>query len=642
MSFMKIAIRNIIMNFRKYIMYLFSIAFSVFTFYTFISLSYTKEVIKAAGDSAKIDVMLRSFAVIIAVFIVFFLWYSNKNFLKSRKKEIATYALFGMPYNRIGRLVLIENTIIGIIALIIGIGFGILFSKLLTMALLSLLGEFLQIEPIFIIDKTAIIQTIGIFIGIFLLIGLHSYLLVYRFKIIELFNAEKVGEKRIKGSYPLLIVSILMISGGYYLASSGNALEILNNFFPILFLTICGTFFLFIKGLPIIIKPISNHQNLYYKTTNLLSLSSFLYKIKSNAVLMSTIAILSAVAMTAVAITYSLYFSSSNASYNNSKYDLCYEIKDEDIDSKVDEIFLNNNKDIKYDVKIDVFTSTISTKYISVNGKDYFDEPTKVQIMSKSDFNELLKNQPVKNIKLDITSDKDAVYLYAYLPDEMENFLENDNEFNIYNTSVKLNIIDAIHGNIMPNIKECLGTLVVSDDQFKNLSNQNFLSRDTRYRGIMYNDAGTDKSVFESLSTTLKDYSPLFYYTYYVSYLKLFGMVLFIGIFMGVVFLLSTASLLYFKQMSDAESDKKYFATLKNIGLDKTTEKRVIAKQILPVFLLPLLVGTLHSAFAMKAASAMLLNLNLFVPATMMFVLYSIIYSVFYLITVKQYQRVVG
>ncbi|MFZ7119327.1 MAG: FtsX-like permease family protein [Eubacteriaceae bacterium] len=642
MSFTKIAIRNILMNFKKYIMYLFSVAFSVFTFYTFISLSYTKEVVKAAGDSSKIDVMLRSFAVIIAVFIVFFLWYSNKNFLKSRKKEIATYALFGMPYSRIGRLVLIENTIIGVIALIIGIGFGILFSKLLTMALLSLLGEFLLIEPIFIIEKTAIIQTIGIFIGIFLLIGLHSYLLVYRFKIIELFSAEKVGEQRMNGSYPLLLVSILMIGGGYYLASSDNAYKIVNNFFPILFLTICGTFLLFIKGLPIIIKSITKHTDSYYKTTNLLSLSSFLYKTRSNAVLMSTIAVLSAVAMTAVAITYSMYFLSSNASYNNSKYDLCYEIKDESIDSKVNEIFFKNNNDIKYDVKFDIVTSMISTETINVNDKDYFNEPTKVQVISLSDFNSLLKKQPVSDIKINISSNMDAVYLYAYMPDKMEKHLENDNEFNINNSSVKLNIIDAIHDNIMPNIKGCLGTLVVSDSQFNNLLNNNLLSRDTRYRGIMYEDAGTDKNVFEELSVLLEDYSPSFYYAYYASYLKLFGMVLFIGIFMGVVFLLSTASLLYFKQMSDAESDKNYFATLKNIGLDENTEKKVIAKQILPVFLLPLLVGTLHSAFAMKAASAMLLNLNLFVPATMMFILYSIIYSVFYLITLKQYQRVVG
>lgn len=645
MSVTSIVLRNIKFNLKKYAMYLFSIAFSVFTYFTFVNLYNTREVITAYKNNSNVLALLKAFAVIILVFIVFFLWYSNRHFLKSRKKEIATYALFGMPYNKIGRLIMLENLIIGGVSTAIGLLFGILFSKLMTMLLLYMVNSELNIDVKFGISLKALMQTIVIFFTAFIVLGLNGYRVAYQVKLVELFKAEKLGDKKVKGSYILFIISIILISWGYYIATIDDAMKVASNTLTILGLTISGTYLFFYSGIPIIIRIIKKRKKYYYKGNNLLALTQFLYRIRSNTVMMATIAVLSAVAMTGVASTYGIYYSSEKFGYEDNIFDMYY-INDGEIkEDTINEVFNSfSQHEITKDYYLDILTArgVMKKKNVEMYGENFevFNKDgDDFHVISESYYNSLIKElfSYMEQVKID--DDKNCAYISSFIVKGAEEGLLLNNQIT-FDNGIKLSITNCL---VQPgfDFNRRSATIVVSDDVYDKLTQDNVLRKAVSIRGIMYTKATRSRALVEKFKTVLPNDKVRFFYDSYSYNLSYFGIVMFIGIFMGIVFLLITASLLYFKQLSEAEYDKPYFNTLSKIGIDKNREKKIIGKQIFPVFMLPLLIGTIHSYFAMQSAETVIRNVDFTIPMIIMYGIYILIYGVFYVITKNQYFNVI-
>ena len=308
MKLTTLALANIKRNFKKYVMYFFSLSFSVFTAYTFFALMQNKYVLMAFTYDDRYRYLLLSFGIIIMVFVTFFLISSNNSFIKARKKEISTYSLFGMSNVRIGKLLFLETCIVGTVAIIIGIGVGIFFSKLIAMILLNMtLVHFIGDIKFTIAPKAAYI-TATVFISIFCVMGLSGLRVVNKFELVDLFKAHKVSEGRSKGSVKVLILSLMLIGAGYFLASSSKPLTVVRSAIPILLLVISGTYLFFWGGLPKVLSLIKNSKGNYYKGVNLISVSAFSHRMKSISSVMATIAVLSAVATTAIATGYTLYY----------------------------------------------------------------------------------------------------------------------------------------------------------------------------------------------------------------------------------------------------------------------------------------------------------------------------------------------
>lgn len=228
MRLCKMAISNIKHNIKNYFMYFFAMCFSVFTTYSFLSLALSKSVGEKVGSNSGFAALFISFAIIILVFVLFFLISSNNSFIRARKKEISTYALFGMQNSRIGRLLFLETLSLGVVATIVGIGLGIGFSKLTTMILLKMtLAEFTG-DVSFDIEPSAIYITSIIFVGIFCLMGLSGNRVINKFKLVDLFKGSKMAEGRSKGSYLILAISLALIIGGYYLAVTLGAMQVIT------------------------------------------------------------------------------------------------------------------------------------------------------------------------------------------------------------------------------------------------------------------------------------------------------------------------------------------------------------------------------------------------------------------------------
>jgi putative ABC transport system permease protein len=215
MKLRQMAYSNIKHNLRKYVMYFLSLCFSVFTVYAFLGLMFNDAVELIFQSDMRYRVILLSFGVIIVVFVFFFMLNANNSFIRARKKEISMYSLFGMPNGKIGKLLFIETLMVGITALIAGIGLGIFFSKLTAMILLNMIVPDYVGTVAFSVSVPSVFITASVFIGIFCVLGLGGLFIINRFELVDLFKGDKTSEGNPKGSWILLAVSLGLIGYGY-------------------------------------------------------------------------------------------------------------------------------------------------------------------------------------------------------------------------------------------------------------------------------------------------------------------------------------------------------------------------------------------------------------------------------------------
>lgn len=635
MTFTNIAFKNFKKNINKYIIYLISISFCVFSIFSLLNLSFSEVILNKIETSNNYKTAFQSFAIVITVFTVFFLWYSEKHFIKSRKKEIATYSLCGMPHSKIGRMIIIENLIMFIISIIAGILTGVLFSKLLTMILFNLIGQYAEVP--FTISFNAVLYTILLSLSVYILVGIRGYFLVFKYKLIELFKANKEGEKHAKGNKILFIISIVVLGYGYYLAAFKPRFELMSFAITILILTISGTFLFFISGLPIAINIIKKNSKYYFKGYNLLTWSNFYSKIRSNAIMLATISVVSAVALTALASNYSVFYRAEYFAHHLSPFHLSY-MSDPDLDNKINEVFNNNEKhSITDDVYVDIYYSNIILEGSTGN---LYDEKFEGSILSESKFNSLLLAQgkePLPSLK----SNEDTYFINYYYAQDMEEIINNSTvKVDNYNKSLNITsykpIIYIGHNFYLP-------TIILKDEVYENLLSDNILEHRYKVRNLNYSHHKISDKFVSNLRNTLynEEAAHTLFINHYEADLNLFGTMLFIGIFLGLVFFLATASLLYFRQISNAEPEKEYYNAIRKIGANKNTIKKLVSKQILPFYIIPLLFGITHSSFAMKSAST-ILQVNFIKPAIIMFAVYIAIYMIFYKITVNQYFKIIN
>ncbi|MDD5659500.1 MAG: FtsX-like permease family protein, partial [Actinomycetota bacterium] len=271
MNFSKLAIKNIKQNFSNYFIYFISLTFSVMIFYIFCTLFFNEQFFKISQASISLRGTFKGTAIIVALFSFIFIWYSNSFFIASRKKEIATYCLLGMEKRQIGRLLFYENMILGTAALLLGIFIGTLFSKLFAMMLVYFMKFTSEIK--FSINQISVYITLVLFFILFLINSIHSYRIIHRFKLIELFRAQKEGEKIPKTSYSITILSILVIVACYILSLTlPLQLAILFSLL-IICMVVLGTYGLFHNLVALYIKKIIKNKKVYYNRMNLVSFS---------------------------------------------------------------------------------------------------------------------------------------------------------------------------------------------------------------------------------------------------------------------------------------------------------------------------------------------------------------------------------
>ncbi|WGX77207.1 ABC transporter permease [Paraclostridium bifermentans] len=366
-----------------------------------------------------------------------------------------------------GLLLFFETLIIGVAAIVIGIIAGVVFSKLMLGILIKLIGLNLNIS--FEVSFKGVLGTVVLFMSIFLVIAYQSNRIIYKFNLIELFKASSVSEKANKGSKLLAILSIVFLLSGYGIYSLAlNGINLIIAALVTLFMVVIGTFLFFSSFMFFIVKRQQGNEAKYYKGLNMISTSQLLYRIKSNAKMLSIIAILSATTLTAVGVSISVYFMSSQIVNQRTPYSYTLKIDNEDYIKEFEKALSDSKNHSLVDKAI--FT------YITLNSpqknEDSFAEEYK--IISLSNLNQILKlrgDRAIGSIKddefINVKPKERGIYV--------ESSMDNDNKeikLKLKTDEIKLKLKSDLDKKLY-NSYGLDKTVVVSDRTFENLKSDN-------------------------------------------------------------------------------------------------------------------------------------------------------------------------
>lgn len=540
-----------------------------------------------------------------------------------------------------------ENMLMGLMSLIIGIAIGSVLSKLFLELLVSMMG--LKLNVHFEVPMAAIVDTAIIFFVIILYTSLQGYRLIYRFKLIELFRAEREGEAMPKGSVIMALISVFLIGSGYFLALMYMKAVMYADFMVvalyILLATVAGTYLLFMFFTVFILKRARNNKSAFYNGMNMVTTSQLLYRIKGNAKSLATIAILSAVTLTAVGTSVTMYYNTFTQSKVAAPYSYSYEKKDEALDKKVNEILAGekNNHPVTYESEFEMIPvkGTFKGERADQVLNTHYNVTKQYQLISQSNFNTIAKHLDIEPVNL--SANEAFVYdsLYIETLDFGPLYTGNTAVFPVGNESKELKI-KGVNSRSVTNLNELF--VIVPDQTYEQAKqvNETRIVKNIDVKGERNSKELTAKlaSVMPAgESEILKPFHD--FYTGFQTGLETTGLMMFIGLFLGLVFLLATGSIIYFKQLTEASADRDRYVVLHKVGVTKQEMKKAIAKQVSFIFAIPLVIGILHSLFALKGLGN-ILPYEIMIPLLISIGVYGVIYIGYYFLTVRSYYKIVS
>lgn len=648
----KLAFTNLKGNRRVYLPYLLSSVGIIMMFYSINALGQGIDQGALYGGTT-VASMMGLGVFVIGLFAVLFLFYTNSFIIKRRKKELGLYNILGMEKRHIAHILFRETLLTAVCSLALGLGLGIVFSRVLFWLLGLLLGTNLAVA--FVIPVSAITSTLGLFGLIFLLTLCYNLLQVKLSKPIELLHGGETGEREPKAHWFLAVLGALLLGTGYTMAVTiQDPLSALVFFFVAVILVILGTYLLFITGITAMLKLLKKNKRFYYKTNHFTALSGMLFRMKQNAAGLASICVLFTALLVTVSTTFSLYTSMDGllrARYpRNVLVSVCdanQEAKDmvrSAVNQKSQELglALENVVDREgWNITTARVGNTLHTQEVSL------ETCAVVNIFTQSEFerfsgqqvdlaeNQVLLFDPANTFPEEDTLHIDdktyeivpsdyvmpeastlaQIYEMYYLVVRDETVVENilapsgSDTFPIY--SYDFDVAGGDPEDIAA-LREALGTV-------------DFSGPGVEYEALLFEDSATSRQ----------------------SFMNLYGGLFFLGLFLGVLFLLGTALIIYYKQVSEGYDDARRFNIMQKVGMSHREVKQSIHSQILLVFFLPLVTAVLHLAFAFPMLQKILLvmglnNFPLILCSTLGCVgVFAVAYLVIYALTARTYYNIV-
>lgn len=659
MNFSKIAFKNVKNKFSSYLIYLISTMFSVTIFNLFSSIYYNPSFQTFRFGHGKMSVLFKGVAVAVFLFAAIFILYSNDYFIKTRKKEMAIYSLLGMKKEQIAILMFMETFIIGILATILGTLIGTFSSGYFTSLLLKFMAAGTNVT--FSVDVRAIIATVVVFLLLFTVSGAKAYKTIYEYKLIDLLAASKKGEMLPDFSVAGGVGSIALLIAAYIISEKMNVnmsgMKLLFPAFFVVLLVSAGSFLLFRNLIIILLMLLKKNKHIYFKTTNLISISQISYRVKSNAKMLSVVSILCAITITMLSAAYSIYRGVEDSVKYYAPYSyLCKNISEDQYQRMVETVSQVGEVELSQEDKI-------SLVIVNMQMQDSeSDLKTECYLMSESMYLQIIKHTGVKkgsfnHLRTDFAGGLEEGECY---------FLDHNQTSDACRKLVGKTLQIIRKDETMAyeitgaNIHKYLGmidgfkksTIVVADQVYNQYVSDALPARMTTFYGFLFDQPlksqatayALDQIVEEKTDTEGKA-SHISYIGFYKNCFALYGSYVFIGLFIGVLFLLAVGSVLYYKLIIEAQEEAVRYQILKKTGMRSDEIRRSIAKQLGMVYVLPLIIGLLHTFFALRTYNRTMDVLGQETPtmlnAVMVVGIYVIVYGMFYLLSVHSYGRIV-
>ncbi len=598
MNSFKIAYKLLKNNMSIYGFYLVVLVITVVTYYNFAALQYNDKFVELAKhiQTAMIPSLTCGFVLICTV--VFFMWHANGFFFKQRQKEIGIYMLAGVSSSKIGRVYAIESILLGGLSLLIGLPVGILLSKLFLM----LLGKSMLVEgqlP-FTVSLNAIIQLMVVFGVIFLFLGIKNYRTIKKSQLISMVNAVKQRNTLPKLNYFKGVLGILLILTGYISGLNLKRwdLDLLGSSMTAVVAVCTGTYLIFGSLLTILFSKLSKNKKFVYKNSRLVSVSNIFFRLKGNYRSYAMTAILVASTVTALSVSMSFKQYMDNHVMIEAPYSFSYESNYKGTKEKVIGVIENSSHRLIGINEVQFCVTDI--EYLNKNKKVQFSKAAIVT--SYSQIKKTLEYLKYEN--------RESV-LKRLKPKENEAVLISEAStiappLALKNTQIRINGKDYF-------IKE--GTQVPFTGNMPGLgSKKTYILNDDEYIRICANLSPITLNGFnvtepENTAELIADISKIFpkeakkvnpYLNQYIWEYYAMGIFYFLGLIMSLVFMLATLSTIYFKLLSEAFMDREQYTMLRKIGMSKEEVQKSVYVQMGIAFLLPVIIGIIHSIIAMK------------------------------------------
>lgn len=635
----KLAVTNLKNNRKTYVPYIFTGVLTVMMFYIIDALSRGKGITQ---DTLKI--CLQYATGVIVVFAVIFLFYTNSFLIKRRKKEIGVYNILGMGKRHIARMMAVETILTAGISILGGLVFGIIFGKLMYLLLLKILHNSVDMQ--FSVNGTAIVQTVILFAGIFLLTYLYNILQIQLVNPVELLHGGNQGEKEPKSRWLLVIVGVAALGNGYWIALTTEApLEALLKFFVAVVCVIIGTYALFIAGSIVVLKILRKNKAYYYNPKHFTSVSGMIYRMKQNGAGLANICVLSTMVLVMVSTTVSLYAGMEDILDSRFPRDVSIVCNEADTNKEETLQRLIKEQCEKAGVKI---TDRVRYRYGSMNAvlkgnnlekvEQYYPDNHfyYVEMITQEEYNRIEK----KNVSLK----EQEILTYT------TNGKCGKKEINIAgrNYQVKKELSEMT--SQPKSTAEMYKTLYIVFANAEQIERIEPFSYADKFN--LKGDDGKQKEALEQIQNEFYEKIPDGMMESRMlsrsSFYELYGGLFFIGIYLGSMFIMATVLIIYYKQISEGYDDRERYQIMQKVGMSKKEVKRSIRSQVLSVFFLPLIVAVIHVAVAFKVMTKILevlnlTNVSLFAVCTIITIaVFAVFYIIVYSITAKEYYRIVN
>ncbi|CAI9393276.1 FtsX-like permease family protein [Niallia sp. HCP3S3_B10] len=644
MTLSNLVIRNLKKNIKYYYLYIFALVFSVSLYFSFVTLQYDPSM-DAAGNTVKGAAAIKAASLLLVAIVSIFLLYANTIFIKRRGKEIGLFQLIGMTKSRIFRLLTLENFILYFLSIIIGIFIGFSFSKVTVMILFKVTGVTAITKLHF--STEALVQTIIVFCIIYIFIMLMNYIFIKRQTILSLFRITSSTQARVKkmSVWEIIIgiVGIVFIISGYFISSKlfSGSFQTMNMLFmamiSILSLVIIGTYLFYKGSVSFLFNLIRKKKNGYININQVLSLSSIMFRMKSNSILLTIITSVSALAIGLLCLSYISYYSAEKTAKETVPADFTFaHSEDAEAFSK-----LLNKQEIAYkEERIPVIQADFNVKDIlnDIPGESTLDS-TKMQLP-------VISEEYVKGVSLS----KEEVAFTRY-SSALEKFINLKSKGTISilvnGSSLSLNYVGQKDLFLIPYTFTSGGlpTVIVDSSVFhlleKNMD-ESIQTPSNIYIGIHINkdhEIAAANKLYQQLS--LENSSSISRYDRIQTQKEMMGLTMFIVGFLGLTFLITSGCILYFKQMDEGEEEKYTYTILRKLGYTQNDLLNGIKIKQLFNFGIPLLVGLLHSYFAVQSGW-FFFGTELWAPMFIVMGLYAVLYSIFGILSVAFYKKIIA
>lgn len=656
--YFRLAFDNLKKNAKMYIPFVLSCILTIMMYYMVSSLSMNPNMMNMIGG----DIMQQILSLgiyVITVFAVIFLFYTNSFLIKRRKREFGLFNILGMEKKHLSIVIALESIIVFLVSMVLGIGIGILLDKSFYLLIAKMLNASIALG--FYISYQSIVNSIILFLIIFVLMYLFSLIQINLSNPIELLHGDQHGEKEPKTKWLLALIGLICLGTGYYMSVSIQDPVTAFAFFMVaVILVVIGTYMLFTTGSIVILKLLRKNKRYYYKTNHFISVSNMIYRMKQNAVGLGNICILSTMVLVMLSTTISLWVGMNDIIETRFPRDITVSINSVDSNQALYTI-----DDMNYAIEQAGIQTEDELVYRTLSVSAFNQGNT------YTFGNENMSLQDISNvvvlyfITLDDYNRTEGTNV-SLAPDEVLVFPSgkqfDHKTIDIASNTFKVKgILDSIKAdsnysanlqNSMFVVVDSMDTLFMIDDLQKQAYGDNASYIHTSYDFNL--SKSEEMSVKEATDALIANYPGDTTYMMvdtqegnYEDLLSLYASFLFIGIFLSFLFIMATVLIMYYKQITEGYEDKKRFEIMQKVGLNKREVKKTINSQVLTVFFLPLVVAAIHIVFAFPMIEKMLRllyldNTNLYIMTTVIcFGVFALVYVLIYFLTSKVYYGIV-